>query len=370
MNKTIFPANPKEENILLKEEILAKISDVIEKGRYILGDECKNFEHEFANFIGSKFAVGVASGTDAIKLSLLACDIKPGDEIITVSHSAVATTSAIVSLGALPVFVDIDPDTYTINPQLIRKEINKKTKAILPVHIYGHPANMDEIIQIAREFNLLVIEDCAQAHGAEYKGEKVGSIGDLGAFSFYPTKNLGAIGDGGIITTSNQMLFEKILLLQQYGWKERYISSIHGENSRLDELQAAILRIKLSHLEENNNKRRKIADFYQKKLIGIVELPIEKENCRHSYHQFVIKSKERDSLKLFLKNLKIETLVHYPLPIHLQPAYKKYLSRNSNLSNTERIKDMILSLPMHPFISSSDLKYICDSIHLFTKKSY
>ena len=270
----IFCSNPKSEYLTYKFEIDEAVNRVLHSGWYILGKEVETFEVEFAKYIGVKFAIGVGSGTEAIHLALSACGIKKGDEVITVSHTAVATISAIEMTGATPVFVDIESDYFTIDPNKIKAAITPNTKAIIPVHMYGQPADMDPIVETAKENSLWVIEDCAQAHGAEYKGQKVGSIGHLGCFSFYPTKNLGGVGDGGAIITNSKKLEEKIRLLHQYGWEEKFISKISGWNSRLDEIQAAVLSVKLKHLDDNNRIRREIAAHYSKKLkIKGVSLP-------------------------------------------------------------------------------------------------
>jgi len=251
-----------------KEEIDAAISRVLESGWYILGEEVRSFEKEFSKYIGVNHGIGVGNGTDAITLALKACGIGPGDEVITVSHTAVATVAAIELSGATPVLIDISPDTYTLDPDHLKEAITPKTKAVLPVHLYGHPADMDRIIPIAEEHDLYVIEDCAQSHGSIHHRKKTGSLGDIAAFSFYPTKNLGAIGDGGMVVTDDANLAEQVRLLRQYGWKERNKSSIPGLNSRLDEVQAAILRVKLQYLDSENLRRRSIANIYKQRLLS------------------------------------------------------------------------------------------------------
>ena len=281
-------ANPKAQYLSCRGEINSAISRVLDSGWYILGKEVELFEKEFADFIGVKFGVGVGSGTEALHLALAACGVGPGDEVITVSHTAVATAAAILLAGATPVFVDIEPEYFTIDPDCIKRVVTSNTKAILPVHIYGHPADMDAIMQIAKKYQLRVIEDCAQAHGAKYKGKRVGSIGDIGCFSFYPTKNLGAIGDGGMAVTNSPDLAGKIKLMREYGWKERYISSGEGWNSRLDEMQAAILRVKLKHLHEDNLRRTHIAGLYSKELDTCnIILPKQRKDSTHVYHLYM-----------------------------------------------------------------------------------
>jgi dTDP-4-amino-4,6-dideoxygalactose transaminase len=263
----IFCSNPQAQYTAQKSAIDQAIGRVLESGRYILGEQVELFEKEFADYLKVKHAFGVASGTDALYLALVAGGVGRGDEVITVSHTAVATIAAIELCGAKPVLVDIEPDFYTLNPTQLKKAITKKTKAIIPVHLYGHPADMKSILAIAQKHNLLVIEDCAQAHGAIYYDQRVGSMGDIACFSFYPTKNLGALGDGGLVATNNQKLAKKLKLLRQYGWAKRYVSHIPGQNSRLDELQAAILRVKLKKLDKDNQQRIELASIYTAHLL-------------------------------------------------------------------------------------------------------
>ena len=361
----ILSANPKAQYLSYKDEIDAAISRVLDSGWYILGKEVELFEEEFADFIGVKYSIGVGSGTEALHLALVACGIGPGDEVITVSHTAVATAAAISLSGATPVFVDIEPKYFTIDPNCIQKAITSKTKAIIPVHIYGHPANMDSVMSIAKKNGLKVIEDCAQAHGAKYKRQRVGSMGDIGCFSFYPTKNLGAIGDGGMIVTDLPDLAEKTRLMREYGWKERYISSSEGWNSRLDEIQAAILRVKLKHLDEDNRKRVKLAKQYVDGLKGLpLELPIKRGDCEHVYHLFVIKTNDREALQDFLGENGIGTNIQYPVPIHKQ-AYYMSLPKNRSLPVTEKLAKEIVSLPMYPELSLEEIKRVVNSIKGF-----
>lgn len=341
-----------------KGEIDAAIKRVLESGRYILGDEVRSFEEEFVRYIGVGYGIGVGSGTDAIVLALKACNIGPGDEVITASHTAVATVTAVELSGATPILVDVSPDTCTIDPEQIEGAISSKTRAILPIHLYGHPADMDKIASIAEEHGLRVIEDCAQSHGALLHGKKVGSLGDIAAFSFYPTKNLGAIGDGGMVVTNEPDLAERVSLLRQYGWREPNLSTIPGLNSRLDELQAAILRVKLQHLDEDNSRRRSVAALYARDLASTdLVLPIEAEGTDHVYHQYVIQTPRRDLLKAYLVAHGVVTLIHYPVPVHLQPAYVGRLG-NPTLPQTERICQEILSLPMHPYLEEQDISTI------------
>ena len=289
---------------------------------FILGKNVAAFEKEFAAYLGAKYAIGVSSGTEAIHLTLRACGIQSGDEVITVANTAVPTVCGITSAGVKPVFVDIDPETYNMDPGQIENIISPRTKAILPVHLYGQSADMDPILQIAKKHNLKVIEDACQAHGAEYKGKKAGTLGDAGCFSFYPSKNLGAYGDGGMVVTNNKDIADKLYLLRNYGQKDRYHHYLKGFNSRLDEIQAAVLRVKLKYLDGWNDKRRKLTRLYNSLLRDIVDTPIEKDFAKHIYHLYVIRTKNRDPLQKYLKEKEIGTNIHYPIPIHEQEAYK------------------------------------------------
>lgn len=363
----ILCANPLLQYHSHKDEINRAISRVLTGGRYILGREVEAFEKEFTEYIGVSHGIGVGSGTEAIHVALTACGITPGDQVITVSHTAVATIAAIQLAGGVPVFVDIEPDYYTLDPARLEAAITPKTKAIIPVHLYGQSVDLEPIIKIAQKYNLRVIEDCAQAHGATYKNKRVGSYGDMACFSFYPTKNLGAMGDAGMVVTNYSELAQKARLLHEYGWEERYVSHVAGWNSRLDELQASILRVKLRYLDADNSKRIKWAETYNEKLSTIdgVSVPQKRENATHVYHLYVIRLKNRDALQNHLKNHRIGTLVHYPVPIHLQPAYK-YLSRDGKeLPNTERIAAEVLSLPMYPELGESELETVVHAIRTY-----
>jgi dTDP-4-amino-4,6-dideoxygalactose transaminase len=344
-----------------KTQIDQVVRQVLDRGWYILGDEVRAFELEFAAYHGVKFAIGVGNGTDALHLALSACGIGLGDEVITVSHTAVATAAAIESCGATPVFSDIDPDTYTIAIDEIPKLITSRTKAIIPVHLYGHPADMAAILPIARQYGLYVIEDCAQAHGATIRGQRVGSFGDMACFSFYPTKNLGALGDGGAVITNDPELAEKVLLKRQYGWAERFISHIPGWNSRLDEVQAAILRVKLKYLDQDNDARGRLAALYHEALGGTeLMLPMPKGDVGHVYHLYVVRAPNRDELSHHLQTQGIGTAIHYPVPIHQQPAYAHL--RDRLLPNTEQAAQIILSLPMYPELTEAEIKSITRAI--------
>lgn len=349
----------------INNEINSAMQSVLNKGWYILADEVKKFEEEFAKYIGTKYAGGVNSGTDALLISLMALGVKSGDEVIVVSHTATPTVMPISLIGATPMFVDIDPETYTMDVTQVEKKITKNTKAVIPVHLYGHSVDMDPLMKIAKKYGIYIIEDCCQAHGAEYKERKVGNFGDMSAFSFYPTKNLGAYGDGGIILTNNPDLYEKALMLRQYGWKSRYDSQFIGVNSRLDEIQASILRVKLKKLEGWNEKRREIASLYKELLKSSdIVLPIEKEYAKHVYHLYVIRHKNRNKLQEYLLENGVQTQIHYPVPVHKQKAYLK-LEIYAHLPITEKICQEILSLPIHPWLSLLEIEKIAGLIKSF-----
>lgn len=357
-------ADPKSQYISYKNEIDKSIRRVLDSNWYVLGKEVKLFEDEFANYNNASYAIGVANGTDALQIALRALDIGSGDEVITTSHTAVATASAIDLVGAKPVFVDIESNFFTLDPHKIEEVITPKTKAIIPVHIYGQPCNMDKIISIAKAKNIRVIEDCAQAHGAFYKNKRIGSIGDIGCFSFYPTKNLGAIGDGGALITNSNKLARRIKLLREYGWEKRYVSSHEGWNSRLDELQASILRVKLKYLDKDNGRRLKIAKKYLNYFKGLpIELPLTRSECSHVFHLFVIRTEERDSLKNYLVQNGVNTTIQYPVPIHKQSYYEQ---KNSPLLiRTEKYANLILSLPNFPELENNDQMKVISHVKKF-----
>ena len=372
----IFFKDTKANYMAHKGEIDRAIHDVLKKGWYILGKEVSSFEQEFADYIGVRYGIGTASGTDALVLALRACGVGLGDAVITVSHTAVATVAAIELAGATPVLVDIDPDTFTMDPNRLKDAIrmcnNKRSvkcgrlKAIIPVHLYGHPADMLSIMDIAKDHDLYVIEDCAQSHGAAISGRKAGAWGDMACFSLYPTKNLGAMGDAGVVVTSNAALAKKARLLREYGWKQRYISSLAGMNTRLDELQAAILRVKLRYLDKENICRRKIAQTYNTLLstsASCLTLPLKREGIEHAYHQYVIRTKHRNDLQVFLKKHAVDTSILYPKPIHLQPAYKKRIIIDPRgLRNTEKACREILCLPIYPELTDDKVRKVSELI--------
>ena len=351
----------------IKDEIDNTIQNVINNTSFIMGEELKKFEEEFAWFCDVKYAIGVANGSDALILALRACGIGEGDEVITVPHTFIATTEAISNVGGKVVFVDIDPKTYTIDITKIEEKINERTKAIIPVHLYGQPADMDPIMKLAKKYDLKVIEDAAQAHGAEYKREKVGSIGDVGCFSFYPGKNLGAYGDAGMVVTNNEEIAEKIRLLRNHGRiTKKYEHKIEGYSSRLDNLQAAILRVKLKYLNKWNDMRRSNAKKYNELLnnIGGTITPYEAEYAKHVYHLYVIgvEKEGRDKLREELRSKGIATGIHYPIPLHLQPAYRYLGFKEGDFPVTEKTSREILSLPMFAELNDQQIEEIVELI--------
>lgn len=351
-------------------QIMAAVERVLESGWYILGREVAAFEQEFAAYCGAAQCIGVASGTDAVALALKSCGVQAGDEVITVSHTAVATVAAIEQIGAVPVFVDIDPISRCLNPELISVLVSEKTKAIVPVHIYGQPAPMREILAVADSFGLSVVEDCAQAHGAEIDGQKVGTFGSAGAFSFYPTKNLGALGDGGAVICNSSQIAEQCHWLRQYGWKERYISQIPGLNSRLDELQAAILRVRLCKLDADNARRRMIARTFDEAICGRrIVTPALVSGTLHAMHLYVVETDARDELEQHLTLNGITSGRHYPLPVHLQPAYQARIRGGDKLPVTENLYRRILSLPLYPELTDEQVARIVDALADFSARS-
>lgn len=362
----ILCGDPRAQYLAHKTEIDAAISDVLKGGRYILGTEVSAFEREFSAFVGVAHGIGAGSGTEALHLALRACEVGPGDEVVTVAHTAVATVAAIELAGAIPVLVDIEPDFYTLDPSRLEQAITPRTKAIVPVHVYGQAAEMGAILPIARARGIRVIEDCAQAHGARYDGTRVGALGDIACFSFYPTKNLGAIGDGGMVVTNDPALAERARLLREYGWAERYVSAVPGWNSRLDELQAAILRVKLRYLEQDNLTRARLAGLYDAALEQIeIGLPARRPDTQHVYHLYVVRSSRRDDLQAHLRSAGIGALVHYPVPVHLQPAYQGRLRGSDSLPVTERAAREVLSLPMYPELTDADVGRVAGAIRAF-----
>lgn len=361
--------NLKKQYLSIKKEVDKAINGVIQNTAFILGDAVEKFENDFASFCNVKYCKGVSSGTSALQLALMSLNIRRGDEVILPPNTFIATAEAISAVGAKPVFVDVDPETYNINPDLIKEKITNKTKAIIPVHLYGQSADMDPILEIAQEKNLYVIEDACQAHGAEYKGRKCGSIGNIGCFSFYPGKNIGAFGEGGAVTTNNEEIAKKIEMLRDHGQSKKYYHEIIGINSRLESIQAAILDVKLKYLNEWNDKRRKNAKHYNERLSKLdkIKTPVEKEYGKHIYHLYIIQNNKRDKLKEFLKSKGIATGLHYPIPIHLQQAYSHLGLAKGSFPVTESYVQKILSLPMFPELEKEEIDFIVDSITDFSK---
>jgi dTDP-4-amino-4,6-dideoxygalactose transaminase len=366
MSAEIFPIDLKTQYLSIQPEVDAALARVLASGQFILGVEVEAFEREFAQACGVDYAVGVDSGTSAIQLSLLACGVGAGDEVITVSNTAVATVAAIELTGAKPVLVDVHPQTLTLDPSKLETALTPCTRAVVPVHLFGCPADLKPILDFARVHGLFVVEDCAQAHGAKYHGKSVGGWGHLSAFSFYPTKNLGAYGDGGAVLTNDPALAERVRLLREYGWRGNRISEQKGINARLDEMQAAILRVKLHYLAQWNDRRRELVSLYQSLLADILSLLIEPPKTRHAYHQFVVRHPRRDALRTYLREHGIHTQIHYPVPIHVQPAYR---SLAVPLPETESAADQILSLPLYPELRNEDVERVGQTIQMFVANS-
>lgn len=360
----VLVSSPIEQFKSHKKQILNSVKKTLDSGQYILGKNVADFEKNFANFIGVKYAIGVANGTDGLELALRSLGVGYGDEVITVSHTAMATVSAIESIGAKPVFVDIENDYFCINTKDIEKNISKKTKAIICVHLYGQPANLKELKRISKRNSIHLIEDVSQAHGSKYGKKKLGSIGSIGCFSLYPTKNLGAIGDAGIVTTNNKSIAKKISMMREYGWENKFESHMYGRNSRLDEIQAGILIEKLKTLNKDNLKRAKIAAIYDKNLpLKDVTIPMKRKNSSHVYHLYVIRCKKRDKLLAYLKKNSVYAGIHYPIPIHKQKSYKK--NNYDHLLQTELTAKNILSLPIYPELKISQAIKISKLVNKF-----
>ena len=351
----------------LKNELDEAYKRVMESGWYILGKECEAFEKEFADYCGTKYCIGVGNGLEALHLILQAYEIGEGDEVIVPANTYIATWLAVSHTGAKPVPVEPDEKTYNINPTLIEQAITKKTKAIIAVHLYGQPADMDSINVLANKYDLIVIEDAAQAHGAKYKGLRTGSLGNAAGFSFYPGKNLGALGDGGAVTTNDFVLAEKVKVLRNYGSRVKYYNEIKGYNSRLDELQAAILRVKLSKLDEWNSRRSVVAQTYLQKLQNFNDLllPYVPESVEPVWHLFVLCHPKRDILQHYLTEAGIGTLIHYPIPPHMSEAYSELGYRKGDFPITEQIAESVISIPIYPQLSSEDISQICNILNEF-----
>jgi dTDP-4-amino-4,6-dideoxygalactose transaminase len=348
----------------IKPEIDAAIARVLENSQFILGPEVVAFEKEFAQYTGAAAAVGLNSGTSALHLALLAAGVGPGDEVITVPFTFVATVAAIGYAGAKPVFVDIDPASFTMDVTRIEAAITPRTKAIVPVHLYGQPADMDPIMEIARRHNLIVIEDAAQAHGAEYKGRRVGSIGEMGCFSFYPGKNLGAYGEGGAVVTSNPACERAIRMLRDWGAEKKYVHQLRGYNYRLEGIQGAILRVKLRYLEVWTEARRAHAAEYSRLLHGSgVGVPRTMPYARHVWHVYAVRTQDRAGLQAALQRQEIQSGIHYPIPVHLQPAWADLNYARGDFPHSERAAEEVLSLPMYPELTADQLRAVADAIH-------
>lgn len=364
------PLNLTAEYSEIETEAKPRLERVLKGGHFILGEEVKSFETAFAQFIGTKFAIGVASGSDALLLSLMVLDIKPGDEVITTAFTFIATGTAIARLGAKPVFIDIDSETFNINPDLIEKKITKKTKAIIPVHLYGFPCDMPAILKIAQKHGLAVIEDCAQAAGAKMGPRTVGSFGDFGCFSFYPTKTLGACGDGGMVAVNDSKLNERLRGLRQYGMlRKKYYHDEIGMNSRLDEVQAAILNVKLKRLPNWNEKRRQAAKNYDKLIQNLrlkeIVIPKRPAHIEHVYHQYGIWTEKRDALMEFLIKNEIAAGIYYPEPLHLQKCFSYLDCKKGSLPETEKAASHVLNLPIYPQLELSQQEFVVSKIKEF-----
>lgn len=354
----------------LSQEINTSLEALFKSTSFIKGPFLEKFEESFAKYIGTKYCIGVASGTDAIHLSLLALNIKAGDEVILPVNTFIATAYAILYVGAKPVFVDVDPKTFNIDVNSIESKITKNTKAIIPVHLYGQPAQMDKIMLLARKYKLAVVEDACQAHGATYNKKNVGSFGDLAAFSFYPSKNLGAYGDGGVITTNSTQLAKTLKKLREYGGISKYKYDTIGLNSRLDAIQAAILSIKLKHLDEWNNKKQKLAAYYNKRIneeIPFIKTPFINSQSTSVYHLYVIKTPKRNQLAKYLSSHGIQTGIHYPVPLHLQKSLQHLGYKKGDFPVAEALSREILSLPIYPELISTAQEYVVKSIKAFFK---
>jgi len=357
-------ASPFSQYEIYKKDIDKAIKNVLSSGNYILGKEVKNFEKEFSNYLNVKSTISCKSGTDALFIALKQLGIGKSDEVIIPSHSALATAAAVIMSGAKPVYVDIDPNYYTINPEKILEACNHKTKAIIAVHIYGQSCDMQKLREITDSKKIKLIEDCAQSSGSSYQDKKLGTIGDVGCFSFFPTKNLGALGDGGCVVTNDIYLADKMKRFRQYGWDEKRNTISPGVNSRLDELQAAILRIKLKNLDKDNKERSKQAKLYNEKLSSSrIKTPLIRGNTFHSFHLYVIQLDERDKLMEYLKSKNIITALHYKTPIHKMPGYQN----NSKLDKTEALYKRILSLPLFPGLKIEDQELVINEVINFIK---
>jgi dTDP-4-amino-4,6-dideoxygalactose transaminase len=356
-------ANPLAQYEAYKAEIDAAIANVLRGNRYILGPEVEALEHEFAQYIGVAHGIGVANGTDALELALRGLGVGEGAEVITVSHTAVATVAAIESAGATPVLVDVEADHYTLDPAQLDEVATDRTRAVIAVHLYGQAADLDAIAAFCRRRNIALIEDVSQAHGATLHGKRLGSFGDVACYSCYPTKNLGAIGDGGLVTTNDAGIAKRIRMLREYGWEQRYISDIAGRNSRLDEMQAAILRVKLRHLDADNARRRAIAASYSRGLDQFpVVRPATRNHAEHVFHLYVIRARQRASLMDGLAERGVAPGIHYPVPVHCQAAYRGRVRTAGSMRVTEQLAAEVLSLPLYPQLDDEAVQTVIDAV--------
>ncbi|MEZ0536164.1 DegT/DnrJ/EryC1/StrS family aminotransferase [Caldicellulosiruptoraceae bacterium PP1] len=359
----------KRQYLSIKDEINKAVIETLESGNYILGETVEKFEKDICNYLGVNYAIGVANGTDALVISLKALGIGPQDEVITTPWTFFATAEAIVQVGAKPVFVDVDKDTYNIDVNQIESKITKNTKAILPVHIFGQPADMDPINDLAKKYNLFVIEDACQAFGSEYKNRKIGTLGDIACFSFFPTKNLGGFGDGGIIVTNKQEIAEKVRLLRQHGMKKKYYNEIIGFNSRLDAIQAAMLDVKLKYIDNWNKARRRIANAYKQNIsLDKIILPYEKNGLKHIYHLFVLQYENRELIMKYLNENNISTGVYYPVPLHLTKALEYLGYKKGDFPIAEMLSTKTFAIPMFPELNENEINYIISKINMFGGK--
>lgn len=363
-SKTLVPfVNLPATHQALEQEILAAITPLIRNAEFIMGKAVHEFEKDFADYIGTKHCVSLNSGTAALHLALMALGVGPGDEVITAANTFIATVEAVSFVGATPVFVDCDPATYNIDVTKLEKAITPKTKVIIPVHLYGCPADMAGVLAVAKKHNIKVLEDAAQGHGARYNGQRVGTFGDIAAFSFYPGKNLGAAGDGGAVATDDAELARHVRLIREHGSEKKYVHEIIGHNFRLDTLQAAVLKVKLPHLEKWNDQRRAAAAYYTKNLLELgLKVPIEPANTEHVYHLYVIQVRDRDKVQAVLAENGVQSGIHYPNPIHLQKAYAHLNLKPGSFPVSEQAAPHILSLPMFPEITREQQDIVLDSL--------
>jgi dTDP-4-amino-4,6-dideoxygalactose transaminase len=359
----------KTQYLQIKEEILHSINEVLDNTAYVCGKKVKKFEEDFSKLQNARYCIGLSSGTDALHTALTAIGVRQGDEVIVPVNTFIATSESISLCNAKPIFVDHDERTYNIDVIKIEEKITGKTKAILPVHLYGQPADMGKIIELAKKYNLFVIEDCSQAHLSEYKGKKTGTIGNIGTYSFYPGKNLGAYGEAGAVLTNSEELYNVMLRFRQHGSTEKYIHETEGHNYRMEEIQAAVLNVKLKYIENWTEKRRKTADKYNEQLTNLhkdeIIRPYCPDNVKAVYHLYIIRAKKRDELSKFLNSKGIQTALHYPIPLHMQKAYSYLNHKEGDFPVAEKCCKEILSIPMYPEISDEQINYVCETIKSF-----